>query len=91
MNLAHRIQWSVDQNTTFNSDHFSISLKIDIKVINSEENNSFKWNFKKADWKNISKACDERISDNYISDNSENSNTMLTTELIDNCNSVYSY
>ena len=48
----------------------------------SNQYNSHKWNYKNADWKGFTNACDNKFSCNMVSDNIQETNTTLTKELI---------
>jgi hypothetical protein len=51
-------------------------------MIYSNQYNSLKWNYKNADWKGFTNACDIKFSCNMVSDNIQETNTTLTKELI---------
>ena len=75
--------WYVDQKSTHGSDHFVVNIKISYKpMIYSNQYNSLKWNYKNADWKGFTNACDIKFSCNMVSDNIQETNTTLTKELI---------
>jgi hypothetical protein len=51
-------------------------------MIYSNQYNSLKWNYKNADWKGFTNACDIKFSCSMVSDNIQETNTTLTNELI---------
>jgi predicted DNA-binding protein YlxM (UPF0122 family) len=48
------------------------------KLNTSNQYNSLKWNYKNADWKGFTNACDIKFSCNMVSDNIQETNTTLT-------------
>jgi hypothetical protein len=75
--------WYVDQKSTHGSDHFVVNINISYKpMIYRNQYNSLKWNYKNADWKGFTNACDNKLSYDMVSDNIQETNTILTKELI---------
>lgn len=51
-------------------------------MIYSNQYNSLKWNYKNADWKGFSMACDKKFNNDMVSDNIQETNSILTKEMI---------
>jgi len=82
--ISSHCTWYVDQKSTHGSDHFVVNVKITVKPMPySNPYNSCKWNYKNADWKGFAIACDKKFSQEMVSDNIQETNSILTNQLID--------
>ena len=48
----------------------------------NDNNNSFNWNYKNADQEGFANACDKKFSYDMVSDNIQETNSLLTNEMI---------
>jgi len=82
--IGSHCTWYVDQKSTHGSDHFVVNKKnSDKPMIYSNQYNSLKWNYKNGDWKGFAMvACDNNFSYDMVSDNIQETNSILTKEMI---------
>lgn len=80
---SHNYSSNVYQTSTFGSDHYPVIVTSSKQLIdNCDINNSFNWNFKKADWSGFADKCDQIITNDLVTDDIQETNIRLTSELI---------
>ena len=71
--------WYADQKSTHGSDHFVVNIKISYKsMIYNDHFNSSNSNYKNVDWEGFANACDKKFSYDMVSDNIQETNSILT-------------
>ena len=80
--ISSHCTWYADQKSTHGSDHFVVNIKISYKpMIYNDHFNSSNSNYKNVDWEAFANACDKKISYDMVSDNIQETNSILTNEM----------
>ena len=79
--ISPHCTWFVDQTSTQGSDQFVVNVKTSSKpMVCNDNNNSFNWNYTNADGGGLANACDKNVSNDLVSDNIQETTSLLTMD-----------